>query len=100
MDKKGNIIFLYKDGLVDEYNIYSSMQVIHNQDEIKKIIKEKKYNIYFTNYTKDNIVSIKNVFFFKANIDNLERVFLGNFFFFTKENLNLENCTHVHINKT
>ena len=93
MDKKGNIIFLYKDGLVDEYNIYSSMQVMHNQDEIKKIIKEKKYNIYFTNYTKDNIVSI-------TNIDNLERVFLGNFFFFTKENLNLENCTHVHINKT
>ena len=99
MKKKGNIIFLFKDGKVEEYNIFSSASVFEYKSKIKNEIKKNNYNIYFSNCNKENFINSNNIFFFKGDCDNLERIFLGNFFFFTEKTLDLKNCINVFINK-
>lgn len=99
MKKNGTIIFLFKDGHVKEYNTYSSMNVFEYTNKIKEIIKEKHYLMYFSNCNNKDLISIKNIFFFKIDND-IERAFIGNFFFFTTEKLNLNNCIAVNIIRT
>lgn len=98
MERDGIIIFLNKDGSTEEYNIYCSNDVYFYEVELLHLIKEKKCLMYYTNCTKQGLIEKENIFFFRSE-SNIQRAFVGSFFFLTDKTINFDNCIAINITK-